>query len=105
MRVRVPSVLRLVAVVLVGSLFSPSPAPAQSADEGMFVTVPHPLTSEAVNRIKSQVEPRRNREARPVRVVVFDFNPGDKDVTGTDFGAAQGLAEYIASIKGSTTTV
>jgi membrane-bound ClpP family serine protease len=105
MRVSVPSALRLLAAVLAGSLFSARPAPAQNAEQGLFVTVRPPLTTESVNYIKAQVDPKRNREVRPVKIVVFDFNPDGKDVTSTDFGAAAELARYIAAIKGSTTTV
>ena len=60
-------------------LISVTPALAQNA-EGLFVTVPHPITSDAVARIKAQVQSRldpANPRPRPA-VVVFDFNPSGK---------------------------
>ncbi len=77
-------------------LLAPSvPALAQNA-EGMFVTVPNPITSEAVNRIKAQVSPRIDpKSLQRARTVIFDFNPDDKPSATADFGAALSLQNYI----------
>jgi membrane-bound ClpP family serine protease len=99
-----PSALLWHAAVLVWVLVSAVPAGAQATTDGMFVTVPNPLTSDGVNRIKNEITARRNSESRPIRTVVFDFNPTGpdqtpKDVTSTDFGACYSLGRYISSLK------
>lgn len=94
------------AVVLGWLLCTSTPAFGQNnaiPEEGLFVGVPTPITSEVVQRIKNQVEPRVH--TRPLKTVVFDFNPGGKDVTNTDFGACYGLAELIGKLRANMTTV
>ena len=88
-----PCPLRFVLAALVLAI------PAARAETiGLYVAVPVPLNSDAVTRIQSRVEAARNLgDARPAQIV-FDFNPTDKDVTGTSFGAAADLAEYLAKL-------
>lgn len=98
--------LALPAAAVLGWLLSASPALGQNnaiPEEGLFVGVPTPITSEVVQRIRNQVEPRVH--TRPLKTVVFDFNPGGKDVTNTDFGACYGLAELIGALRANATTV
>ena len=99
-----PSVALGHVAVLVWVLASAVSAPAQAHDDGLFVTVPSPITSEAVNRIKNEVKQRRNSETRPVKKVVFDFNPLGPDRTPKDahtgeFGPCSDLAQFIASLQ------
>ncbi|HEY8504300.1 MAG TPA: hypothetical protein VIL46_06935, partial [Gemmataceae bacterium] len=51
------------AGALLALLFAAAPAPAQQAapEDGLFVTVPNPITGEAVNRIRSVVDQAVNR--------------------------------------------
>ena len=72
-------------------------------EEGLFVAVANPITTEVVQRIKNQVEPRQN--TRPVRTVVFDFNPSGKDASNTNFGACYELAEVIGKLRANANTV
>jgi len=73
--------------------------PAALAENiGLYIAVPVPLSSEGVTRVVNRVEAARNLgDARPAQVV-FDFNPTDKDVSGSSFGAAADLAEFIAKL-------
>src|SRR5947209_18847675 len=73
-------------------LLGPARAPAQDAtpDPGLFLTVPNPITSEATNRIKENVE-RAVKEKR-VQKIVFDFNPDGKEASSRDFGPCADLA-------------
>ncbi len=75
-------------------------AAAQNAlgDEAAFINVPNPITGEAVARIKNRIEAGRANANRPLRKVVFDFNPDGKEIATTDFGACYQLAEYIGSL-------
>ncbi len=99
MSARFPAVL-VVILALVPAV------PAQNAlnEEGVFVSVSSPITSDVVARIKLRVDAARNNPSRPVRKVVFDFTPGDKDANTTDFGACFELADYIQSL-GSLQTI
>src|SRR5437660_813883 len=71
--------------------------------EGIFVSVPNPITSEAVQRIKNRVDAARNSPTRPVRTVVFDFNPGGKDAATPEYGECYTLANYINDLHGLET--
>ncbi len=83
------------------SLAQNNPANAL-VEEGLFVDVPSPITSEAVVRVKNRVSAARN-QPNPVRKVVFDFNPGGKDASAADFGPAADLADFISSLHEMTT--
>lgn len=73
--------------------------------DGLFVSVPNPITSEAVNRIQAIVERAIKQENRGVRTVIFDFNPITKaneaeagrpvDADSRDYGSCYELAKYI----------
>jgi membrane-bound ClpP family serine protease len=100
----------LAALVAAAGGLLPSPAQSQNPDavrttEGMFVSVPSPITSDVVTRVKNQVEARVNSPVRPVKTVVFDFTPDGKDAANPDFGACYGLAHVIDQLKGGVTTV
>ena len=75
-------------------------ASAQNAvpESGLYVTVPNPVTSDAYTRIKNRLDAARSRpETRP-GVIVFDFNPADKDAATAEFGACFDLADLIAKL-------
>lgn len=93
-------------VLIFASLFIPAtPALGQNAEDGLFVTVRNPISSDVVQQVRNQVDQRLNKEGRPLRVVVFDFNPDDKDVTNANFGTCYELADYIDQLRARTTTV
>ena len=88
--------LALAALVV----FALAPVQAQNAvpESGLYITVPNPVTSEAYARIKNRLEAARARpESRP-GVIVFDFNPGDKDAATAEFGVCYDLADLIAKL-------
>ncbi len=91
--------------VLVWLLLSAAPAIGQQA-EGMFITVPNPITSDAVARIKAQINPRldeNNARARP-QTIIFDFNPGGKPAATADFGMCLSLQDYISEVNNAGVT-
>src|SRR4051794_28571737 len=104
MSITVRHPIPLVAAAFAWLVLYTSPAPAQNA-EGMFVTVPNPITTEAVTRIKAQVGPRIDPGAlQRVTTVVFDFNPDGKPAATPDFGAALSLQDYIKTVNGANVT-
>ncbi|HYV39073.1 MAG TPA: NfeD family protein [Gemmataceae bacterium] len=46
--------------------------------DGLFITVPNPITDTAVSQIELRIKDAVEREKRPIKVVVFDFNPNGK---------------------------
>jgi membrane-bound ClpP family serine protease len=91
------TVFLAVAAYLIASPAAPAvaqePAPG---DEGIFLTVPNPITSDATNRLKESID-RAVREKR-VRKIVFDFNPDGKESGSRDFGPCSDLAEYLSQL-------
>ncbi|HJZ54614.1 MAG TPA: NfeD family protein [Gemmataceae bacterium] len=106
MSIPVRSSLRVAVGVVCWVVLAAAPAVAQNA-EGMFVSVPNPITTQAVTRIKSQISSRLEGEgSRPKpAVVIFDFNPGGKPASTADYGECYNLAEFILSKRGAVTTV
>jgi membrane-bound ClpP family serine protease len=73
------------------------------ADEGIFVSVANPITSEVVTRVKHRVDAARQNANRPLRKVVFDFNPDGKEVGTPEWGVCSDLANYIAQLHDLST--
>jgi membrane-bound serine protease (ClpP class) len=88
----------LVLAALSWLLFAPAPAPAQST-EGLFVTVPNPITSDAVERIQKQINTRVHAELRRPQTIVFDFNPDDKPASTARPGVCSDLTAFIRELK------
>lgn len=91
--------LVMAAVVALTADGYAQPGPA----DGIYVTVPNPLTSDGFTRVKNRVEAARASPDHKPRVVVFDFNPQDKDAGSPDFGPCQDLGAYIAGLTDVTT--
>jgi membrane-bound ClpP family serine protease len=66
--------------------------------DGLFITVPNPITSEAVQQIRQKVKGAIEVKRRNISIIVFDFNPNGLPVgTGKDnFGPCHDLYEYIS---------
>lgn len=90
-------ILRLaIAALLSGLLTGGGRSSAQDAparEDGLFVTVPNPITSEATNRVKETVE--RAVNGGSVRKIIFDFNPNGQPSSSRDFGPCYDLAEFL----------
>jgi membrane-bound serine protease (ClpP class) len=87
---------RSLLAALVAALACPAPAAAQNAatDGGLYVAVPSPIDDASLTRIKNRVEAARPRPS----VIVFDFNPADRDATTPGYGVPVELADYIAGL-------
>ncbi len=84
-----------VCLAAVAAPAQPKPA-AGGGDRGLYVPVPHPLTSDAVTRIKNSVNAERAKGADRPDWVVFDFTPNGKEARNPDAALAIELASYIA---------
>ncbi len=76
--------------------------------EGLIVPVPSTITTESINRLKSDLlGPLKRFEAGASRqggkfTVLCDFNPDGKTAECGDFGAAYELARYLRSVQAET---
>src|SRR5262245_56908164 len=98
---------RGVGSLLLGAIalfFSDCAGPALAQEtapkDGLFVSVPNPITSEAVQQIKKKVQdvvdgPKR----RNITTVVFDFNPAGATNSTSDFGPCSSLAKFIRQLQ------
>ena len=73
-------------------------AQAQPADEGIFITVPKPVTSPVNEHIKAKTA--RALE-RGIRTIVYDFSPPRPG--GADhYGSCRDLADYLTKVQANT---
>src|SRR5262249_10080368 len=94
----------LVAPLLFGSV-TPAQEPKEPPpDDGVFITVNNPVTSDVVNRVRNLAdEAKAGKAGRVLSKIIFDFNPGDKESSSPDFGPCYDLAEYIKNLHNITT--
>jgi membrane-bound ClpP family serine protease len=92
------------AVLVFGLLAcGPTRASAQTASkkDGIFITVPNPITDGAVNHIKRKVDDALKRRGKTIAAftVVFDFNPHQLPAGTSNFGSCHDLAEFIRNLR------
>lgn len=85
-------------VVVIGCYPSRAHAEAPGIEDGLFVTVPNPITSEAANRVIDKIERARKRPDRRLKHVVFDFNPDRLSAGTSQYGPCRDLANYILDL-------
>lgn len=89
-----PTAAHLTALLAALALAAPATrADDNAADEGAYVTVINPITSEVTSRVKERVD-RAIREHH-IRKVIFDFNPDNREANSPNFGPCSDLADYI----------
>lgn len=81
----------------------PAAAPNAIVEDALIIRVDNPLTGEAVKSISERIDRATQRTERPIRKIVFDFNPDDKDASSADFGPSYDLASKIAKLHGALT--
>lgn len=69
--------------------------------DGLFITVPNPITDRDVLVIKNKLEKAVKRRGKIGRdfTVVFDFNPGGLPSGTSGFGSCRDLAKYIRNLR------
>jgi membrane-bound serine protease (ClpP class) len=78
--------------------------PAQPPEDGVFITVGNPITSEVTNRVRNIAEEAKaGKNGRVISKIVFDFNPNDREASAPDFGPCYDLARYIKNLHNVTT--
>jgi membrane-bound ClpP family serine protease len=87
------------------ALLAPAALAARADDavtDGLFITVPNPITSEVTNRVKETTEravlrlrgPDDGGPRRELKIV-YDFNPDNKPAGTRDFGPCHDLAAFL----------
>ncbi len=76
---------------------------AESAPQGLFITVPSPIDSKAAGRVKTAMARFLQRPDHRNARIVLDFNPDGRPVSGSDYGPSHDLAEYILDLQDVTT--
>ena len=64
-------------------------------EEGLFIALQPPITREVVNRVKAATERALEAKDPPIRKIIYDFNPGGRASTSTDYGDCRDLADYL----------
>jgi membrane-bound ClpP family serine protease len=99
----------LIGVSLVALAVLAGPRRALAADaaraDGLFISVPNPITDDSFTRIKNRIEDARKRKDRPIRTIVFDFNPNNAAGHTTNFYTCQRLADYLLHLSNELRTV
>lgn len=91
-------------LVLLGCwLIHPTSALAQAdmgkPQDGLFLSVPSPITDAEVNRIEQKVKDAVERQKRNIRTIVFDFNPGGKPASTSKPGSCIELKNFIQRLQ------
>jgi membrane-bound serine protease (ClpP class) len=93
---------RWLALLCLLGAAAPGPSILRAGDkttDGLFITVPNPITENAVLQIEQRVRSAVERQGRVLDVVVFDFNPqGKPSGTGNVFPCMQ-LKDYISRLS------
>jgi membrane-bound ClpP family serine protease len=66
---------------------------APAPEEGLFITVPNPISGEAAARVKENVE--RAVSGGRIRKIVLDFNPNGQPASTSQFGPCLDLAKFL----------
>jgi membrane-bound ClpP family serine protease len=93
------------ALALLALLAVVAPASAQEPVDGLFITVPNPITDAAVQQIKLKVKDAIEVKKRNISTIVFDFNPNGLPAATKGFGSCHDLADYINRELGSIKTI
>ena len=70
-------------------------AQAPAREEGLFIALQPPITRDVVNRVKAATERALEAKDPPIRKIIYDFNPGGRASTSTDYGDCRDLADYL----------
>jgi membrane-bound ClpP family serine protease len=91
----------LVAVLLLSA--APALAQAPVREDGLFITVRNPITSDVTEAIKAKTKRALERPNHRVHTIIFDFNAvpqGSGSPSGTkEYGPCHDLAAYLLTLQ------
>jgi membrane-bound serine protease (ClpP class) len=93
-----PTVLGAMVVALFATA-AHGQEPKSGPRDGLFISVPTPITDSVVNEIEQKVRSAFEQEHRRIRVIVFDFNPNDVPSGTIRPASCTALAYYIRDLR------
>ncbi|MCI0640114.1 MAG: hypothetical protein L0Y72_29150 [Gemmataceae bacterium] len=73
--------------------------PPKAEKDGLVITVPNPITDDAVSQIRLKIQDAVERKGRNITTVVFDFNPHGQPAGSSTFGSCNDLAVFIRNLQ------
>src|SRR5262249_12639450 len=101
----IPIFRRAMTLVALVVLVAPAAVEAQEPVDGMFITVPDPITDAAVQQIKRKVKDAVEAKKPNATIIVSDSNPKKLPAGTKSFGSCHDLADYITRDLGSIKTI
>jgi membrane-bound ClpP family serine protease len=87
------------AVLALAVPAAPAQEPRGWQKDGLFITVPNPITDSAVSQIEARINDARSRQKRTLQTIVFDFNPGGQPAGTSKFPSCLGLKDLIWKLR------
>src|SRR5438876_6462890 len=81
-------------LALLAGTLAGTPARAQPARDGLFITVPNPIDDKAVSQIERKVQEAVERQKGNITIVVFDFNPQGLPSGSSDWNSPNRFSEF-----------
>ena len=101
---RISRAIWICLAILVLAAPADAQAPGQPPEDGIFITVTNPITSEVTNRVRNIAEEAHSgKNGRLISKIIFDFNSSDREASSPDFGPCYDLAKYIRNLQNITT--
>jgi membrane-bound ClpP family serine protease len=73
--------------------------PRNEVRDGLFITVPNPITDNAVDQIEAKVKAALERQKRQIRTIVLDFNPNNAPSGTSRPAPCTALAYYLRGLR------
>jgi membrane-bound ClpP family serine protease len=101
------ALLASLSLLLLPALVAPAARAGEPLAEGIFISVPNPITSDVFYRVMGTTERylKRVKEAgmHPDVKIIYDFNPTNESASTRDFGPCRDLAKFIGRQQGVRT--
>jgi membrane-bound serine protease (ClpP class) len=86
-------------VIALSAVAAHAQEPKARPRDGLFISVPNPITDNELNRIEQKIKKAFEQERRRIRVVVFDFNPNNVPSGTIRPASCTALAYYIRDLR------
>src|SRR3954465_5946947 len=96
---RVPALAAALLVVLGCAARAAAQAPPSAPRDGLFLTVPNPITDNAVGEIEAKVKTALERQNRRIRTLVLDFTPNGAPSGTSRPAPCTALAYYLRDLR------
>jgi membrane-bound ClpP family serine protease len=77
-------------------------AQAPVPEDGLFISVRNPITSDVKNRVIDRTKAALRRTDSRIRTIVYDFNPDGQPSGSSDYGTCLDLAQFLLELHDVT---